>query len=114
MPRTRVGNIGRKKAEVGPAPDVQNTQWEGKVQPEQLFAKTGVNPDRHSRFTADPNNLLAKRSRLDIRKKFYSVRVAGEWNNLDENTKVSRTVASFKNTINKPHYTGREVEGPRR
>ena len=85
-----------------------------RVRPELLFTRTGNNPARHTRFTANPHNITVKRSRLDIRKHSYAVRVAGEWNDLDQHAKSCSSVAMFKNAIKKPHYTGREMDGPTR
>ena len=46
-----------------------------RVQPELLFTRTGNNPAKRTRFTDDLHNITMKRSRLDIRKHSYAVRV---------------------------------------
>ena len=61
----------------------------------------------------DPLNITVKRSRIEIRKNSYMVRVAGDWNKLNHDIKTSSTAASFKNAIKFLH-TGRPVEGPAR
>ena len=38
-----------------------------RLRPETLFEQVGENPGRHTRFTADPLNIVEKRSRLDLR-----------------------------------------------
>ena len=97
MQRARPGHIGRKEKTTGPDANIQNLWWErpGKIRPEQLFNIVGENPDRGTRFTADPQNITVKRTRLDIRKNTYALRVAGDWNKLSSKTKTSRTVTSL-------------------
>ena len=84
-----------------------------KIKPDLLFTTVGENPDRQTRFTTDPLNITVKRSRIEIRKNLYTVRVAGDWNKLNHDIKTSSTAASFKNAIKFLH-TGRPVEGPAR
>ena len=57
----------------------------------------GRNNARQTRFTADPLNIV--RSRLNIRKHSYAVRIVEDWNKLSHNVKTSRTVPAFKNAI---------------
>ena len=86
-----------------------------KVDPDQLLTRVGTAPTtRATRFTADPMNIVEERSRLDIRKYSYAVRVASEWNKLKPDTKTSQTVPIFKNAL-KNHFnpTGRMVEDRR-
>ena len=79
-----------------------------------MFEQIGENPGRHMRFTADPLNIVEKRSRLDLRKNSYALRVAKDWNELSHVVKTSRTVHTFKNAVRNPLYTGREVDSPTR
>ena len=58
-------------------------------------------------------NIVEERSRLDIRKNSYAVRVASEWNKLDPEAKKSRTAPALKRLLTHNYFTGREVEGPR-
>ena len=86
-----------------------------KVDPDLLFTRVGAaHTTRATRFTADPMNIVEERSRLDIRKYSYAVRVASEWNKLKPDTKTSQTVPIFKNAL-KNHFnpTGRMVEDRR-
>ena len=76
-----------------------------------LFTTTGANSTRQTRFTIDPINIFEKRSRLDVRKNSYAVRVADNWNKLSHEVKTSRSVPVFKNAITSTVYTGRAVEG---
>ena len=69
-----------------------------KVERDLLFTRIGQAPNRQTRFTADPLNIVTKHSRLDIRKNSYPVWVSEEWNALSQSTK----------------HTGREVGGPTR
>ena len=85
-----------------------------RLRPETLFEQVGENPGRHTRFTADPLNIVEKRSRLDLRKNSYALRVAKDWNELSREAKTSRTVHTFKNAVRIPLFTGREVDGPTR
>ena len=84
-----------------------------KVEPGKLFTLTGPPAGRITRFTADPMNIVEERSRLEIRKNSYAVRVATEWNKLEPGTKTSSTTVRLKKILTLKNLTGREVEGPR-
>ena len=58
-----------------------------RIKPELLFTIVGENSDRQTPFTTDPLNITVKRSRIEIRKNSYAVRVAGDWNALSHDTK---------------------------
>ena len=83
-----------------------------RIKQDSLFTTIGENPARQTRFTVDPLNIVEKRSRLDIRKNSYAVRIAEDWNKLSHEVKTSRTVSIFKNAIVPTLFTGREVDGP--
>ena len=86
-----------------------------RVRPETLFNRIGALPEtRNTRFTSDPLNNTVNRTRLDIRKHSYTVRVASDWNSLSSKAKSSGSVSIFKNAIKHMHYPGRQVDGPRR
>ena len=86
-----------------------------RVRPETLFNRIGALPEtRNTRFTSDPLNITVNRTRLDIRKHSYTVRVASDWNSLSSKAKSSGSVSIFKNAIKHMHYPGRQVDGPRR
>ena len=84
-----------------------------KVDPDRLFNLTGPVSGRLTRFTADPNNILEDRSRLEIRKHSYAVRTASQWNKLEADMKNSCSVNVLKRALTTNNLTGREVDGPR-
>ena len=85
-----------------------------RIRHDSLFTTTGTNSTRQTRFTVDPLNIVEKRSRLDVRKNSYAVRVADNWNKLSHEVKTSRSVPVFKNAIMPTVCTGRQVDGHRR
>ena len=85
-----------------------------RIHPDLLFDRVGHNPGRETRFTADPQNILLKRARLEIRKNSFAIRVAENWNSLSNTTKVSLTTKAFKSAIKQSHYTGGQMAGPTR
>ena len=60
------------------------------------FKTVRDNANRLTRNTAYSNNLVATRSRTDIRKNFFSSRVVNLWNSLPTDVKDARTVKLFK------------------
>ena len=71
------------------------------VKPSTWFNLVGENQTRQTRFTINPINILPGRSRLEIRRNFFSQRVPELWNNLPDVIKNSRTVAIFKRELYK-------------
>jgi len=65
------------------------------------FKTVGDNANRLPRNTAYRKNLVATRSRTDIRKNFFSNRVINLWNNLPTDVKDVRTVKLFKARLEK-------------
>ena len=65
------------------------------------FITVGDNANRLTRNTAYRNNLVATRSRTDIRKNFFSNRVVNLWNSLPTDVKDARTVKLFKARLEK-------------
>ena len=65
------------------------------------FKTVGDNANRLTRNTAYRNNLVATRSRTDIRKNFFSNRVVNLWNSLPTDVKDARTVKLFKARLEK-------------
>ena len=63
------------------------------------FTMVGTDTARITRNTAYHRNLVPKRSRSDIRQNFFSNRVVTDWNNLPENVKDAKTLASFKTLL---------------
>ena len=69
-----------------------------RVSPDIWF-KTVEQNNRLTRITSYSKNLVAVRSRTDIRKNFFSNRVVNLWNTLPTDIKDSRTVKIFKNKL---------------
>ncbi len=65
------------------------------------FSTAGDNANRLTRNTAYSKNLVATRSKTDIRKNFFSNRVINLWNNLPTDVKDARTVKIFKARLEK-------------
>ena len=63
---------------------------------DDFFIFSNVTRTRGHRF-----KLKSKRSRLDVRKYFFSQRVVDEWNGLAESVVTSASVNSFKNSLDK-------------
>ena len=63
------------------------------------FTMVGTDTARITRNTAYHRNLVPKRSRSDIRQNFFSNRVVTDWNNLPDNVKDAKTLASFKTLL---------------
>lgn len=63
------------------------------------FKTVGENNNRLTRITSYSKNLVAVRSRTDIRKNFFSNRVVNLWNSLPIDIKDSRTIKIFKNRL---------------
>ena len=66
------------------------------------------------RQTRDSGGVLSvqrKEGRLELRKNFWSVRVANTWNLLPDMVKLAATVDSFKNGLD--NWTEREKRGER-
>ena len=54
-----------------------------------------------TRLNSSILNLKMKRTNLDIRKNFFSIRVVKGWNQLPEAVKGSMTLYAFKNSYDK-------------
>ena len=65
------------------------------------FQLVGNSPVRLTRMTHDPLNIVAKPFRGDVRRNFFSNRVAPLWNDLPSEVKCVDSVKSFKNYIEK-------------
>ena len=63
------------------------------------FQLVGNNPNRHTRHTADPLNIIKVASRSEIRKNFFSQRVIDHWNNLSHETKRAKNTIIFKKIV---------------
>ena len=60
------------------------------------FNLVGQTPHMQTRNTAYEKNIIAYRSRTDIRKNFFSSRVARVWNALPTEVKEARNLSIFK------------------
>ena len=69
-----------------------------KVEPDQWF-KFVNNVGAVTRRTADPLNLVQSRSRLELRRNFFSQRVVESWNMLPPELKRARNVQTFKRDL---------------
>ena len=69
------------------------------VNSEIWFQQVGENPARITRHLSDPLNIVKVTSRSEIRRNFFSQRVADHWNRLPPETKRAKNVAVFKKTI---------------
>ena len=70
--------------------DVDSTTW---------FTLVGQEPQRLTRNTAYHGNLVATRSKIDIRSNFFTNRVVAKWNGLPIEVKDSRTLTIFKSKL---------------
>ena len=50
---------------------------------------------RSTRSTNKPNNIVKKKSKMDVRKNFFSQRVVDPWNSLPEEIQNAKSVAQF-------------------
>ena len=65
------------------------------------FELVGNNPERETRLSSCPVNIVKKRSNLDLRKYFFSQRVINNWNSLPIEVKTSNTLYRFKKLYDK-------------
>ena len=64
--------------------------------PSFFFESTGTGSRRVTRMTGYPRNVVAQRCKLDIRKNFFTNRVAEPWNDLPSDIKDAPNVNCFK------------------
>ena len=67
--------------------NVDRTHW---------FTMRGEEGSHGTRATQGGLNIIGKRSKLEVRRNFYSQRVVDNWNGLSKETKLAKTVAEFK------------------
>ena len=72
-----------------------------KVRPELLFDKVQTRPGLVTRGRVDPDNVIVKRTRLEVRKHSYAIRVSEQWNGLTPVTKNAPTTKKFKTMVKK-------------
>ena len=66
------------------------------VDPSVWFRTVENNNSIQTRRSAYPLNLLHQRSNLEIRRNFFSVRVAEPWNSLPKSVKSAEKIEQFK------------------
>ena len=75
--------------------DVDYHTWFSKVEEQHQKTRQAVSISSDGNVVAT-DNLVKPKSRLDIRRNFFSCRVNDPWNNLPENVKRSESVDAFK------------------
>ena len=75
--------------------DVDYRTWFTKIDEHHQKTRQAVNIFEDGTVTGT-HNLLVRKSKLDIRKKFYSNRVVEHWNNLPHDVKNAENVQDFK------------------
>ena len=73
------------------------------------LAAVGPAAQQRTRAAADPLRLRKPRARLDIRDKFFSVRVIDNWNELPLEVRGAPTVGRFKTALRR--HAGASVTG---
>ena len=71
------------------------------VNPNSLFKTVGNNPERVTRNTSNPYNLIKQSSSLETRKNFFSNRIVDSWNNLPDDMKHPSKPEVFKQKLRK-------------
>ena len=68
----------------------------GELNPTTLFKKAEVRLGVTTRSTAgDPHKLVMPRSKLEVRKNFFTVRIIDKWNNLPVELKAAKNLQQF-------------------
>jgi hypothetical protein len=73
---------------------------------ENLFERAAEREGLRTRQAVGGNNLKLPRARTEIRKKFFSVRVVKEWNELPDNIKSMAEREKFKRALRIHRDTG--------
>ena len=71
---------------------------------EPLF-EMAADGERATRAAADPLNVRIPRARLEIRKNFFTIRVAEHWNRIQTEIKDARSDNSFKRLYKAHRWT---------
>ena len=66
---------------------------------ETWFELVGETPARATRHTSDPLNIRRQAANSELRRNFFSCRVAESWNMLPSEVKSAESVKIFKNKI---------------
>ena len=65
----------------------------------EIFELIMDNPRRQTRSSDCPVNIIIKRSNLDIRRNFFTIRIGNHWNSLPIEIKMSGTIGNFKSKL---------------
>ena len=71
------------------------------VEPETWFRQLQADRGARTRMRGGGVSLALTRSRLELRRNFYSQRVVGPWNRLQGEVRLSKTVNEFKRKVRK-------------
>ena len=82
-----------------------------RIDKERWFRLAAPAAQQHTRAAADPLRLHKPRARLDIRDRFFTVRVIDRWNELPLSIRAAPTVERFKTALRM--RTGASVTGMR-
>ena len=82
----------------------------GNIDKDSWFSLTGPGAQQMTRAANDPLRLLKPRARLDVREKFFTVRVVDQWNALPLCIRGELTVARFRAALRR--HTSASVPGP--
>ncbi len=69
------------------------------VDPNTWFTHIRADRGANTRMAECGLNLIQGRSRLEIRRNFFSQRIAGQWNSLSTDTKMAKTVFEFRRKL---------------
>lgn len=64
-----------------------------------IFELVGQNKHRATRFAEDDRNIVKKRAVTEVRRNFFTNRVADTWNTLDRTIKTAPSLAAFKRAV---------------
>ena len=90
---------------------VDKTRWFDIQEPEQHRETRANSTVQVGETTRKENVLKQERANLEIRRNFYTVRVASQWNSLPEKVKCQQSLNAFKNSLDKwtEEEAGREM-----
>ena len=75
---------------------VQTYKIVKEVERNHWFTMRGEEGSHGARATQVGLNIIGKRSKMEVRRNFYSQRVVDNWNGLSKETKLAKTFAEFK------------------
>ena len=78
---------------------VKKEEWFEMVEEEQRNTRQNARVNEEGGVERRPDTLRKERTRLEVRKNFFTVRVGRVWNALPPNVKAATLVNMFKNKI---------------